>query len=200
MEDIKDQGESDYDLALGDLSLYALPEESAEYTPEGGVDLSLFGVEAAVLPSALVKFDGDDEVPITHNQAVRVFEAPLNEWDPPFVNVDLGALYFLGPRWARLGGDGVSFSINAPLGFEDGDTAVIYLLGSYSSDWGDASVEDVPDFMYLDADGNCVNDNAQSSLTMVADGVFQACGEVTVEGGKIVTPPLPRLTWVGIGR
>ncbi len=200
MADIADQGEDDFDLDLGDLALYLLPEESAAYTQDSCTSLSLFGVEATFPSDALVKQSGDAEVPIDHEQEIHVFEAPLERWDPPFVDVELDALYFLGPRWARLAGGGVPLSIEAPPGLEEGETAPLYLLGGFTSNWGDASVKDTPDFMYLDGDGACVNDNGQSDLARVDDGTFQNCGEVKVKNGRMVTPPLPRLTWVGVGR
>ena len=197
--DISDTGEGDYDLNLGDIPLYALPAETATFIPGEGAEVSLFGLSFTLGPEDLVKFDGDEEMPPEHVQLIRVFKAPLDEWNPPFVEASLSALYFIGPRWARLAGDGVQLTIEAPEDLADGDEVTMYLLGSFGTDWGDEAISDRPDFMYLDNEGHCTHDTGAPGLEWAADGVFQACGRAVVENGRITTPNVPRLTWVGIG-
>lgn len=198
--DISDLGDDDFDLDLGEMKLYALPDEAAVFSPASGADVSMFGLSYTLDKNALVKYDGDAETPPDHDQALPVFKAPLDEWNPPFVTTPLSALYFLGPRWARLAGDGVPLTIEAPTDLSDGDEVTVYLLGSYTPAWGDETVTDRPDFIYVDTEGHCINDNGALDLEWVEEGVFQACGRVTVQNGRITTPPIPRLTWVGIGR
>ena len=199
-ETVSDNGTDDFDLDIGELAVYALPEESATYTSADGAEIDLSGLTATIPPDGLIKQDGGEEISIDYKQAVRVFEAPLDEWTPPFADVPLSALYFMGPRWARLAGDGVPLTIDAPPGLEEGDEVPVYLLGSYGSDWGDPEVSDDPDFLYVTPNGRCVNDTGEADLDWTADGVFQPCGTATVENGRLTTPPLPRLTWVGLGR
>ncbi len=198
--DISDTGDTDYNLDLGDIILYALPEEAAVFSPGKGADVSLSGLSFILGPNDLVKYDGDKEIPPDTDQPIRVFKAPLDEWAPPFVTENLSVLYFIGPRWARLSGDGVPLTIEAPGDLSEGDEVTVYLLGSYGTDWGNEDVFDLPDFMYLDADGRCIHDTGDLSLNWVEDGVFQNCGRTTVQNGRIVTPNVPRLTWVGIGK
>ncbi len=198
-ETISDKGESDFDLDIGELFLFALPSDSTVYQPSEGAVISTLGLTTVLEPGVLVKFDGSSEVAPEHEQEIRVFKAPLEIWTPPFVDKKLSALYFISPRWARLKGGGVSLTIDAPEDFEDNTTATIYLLGGYDSYWGDENLLDQPSFIYVDELGDCVNDSGAGELQMVEDGIMHSCGQALVKNRKIVTPPIPRFTWIGIG-
>ena len=199
--DISDKGEDDFDLDLGNLSLFRLPDSGEVYDPETGVVVDRDGLRFEVPPEGIVKRVVDEDVPIDHTQEIVVFRAPLDVWSPPFASdLSLDALYFVTPEWAKLAGEGVSFSVALPSGGSETDTGTLFLLGGYTSKYGDTAVRDRSAFIYRDATGNCINTDDDESLEMVADGVFGDCGVVSVEEGRIVTPPIPRFTWVGIGR
>jgi hypothetical protein len=202
LEDISDQGEDDYDYDVGELSLYEMPDESAVYTPEDGVTVNLSGVAFTLEASSLVKTDLTGDVPVTHDQEIRVFKAPLDEWDPPFADVSLDALYLITPRWAKISGASPTLTVEPPEGWHDGDAGDLFLLGGYNSDWGDADMLDIGESIYRSEEENiCVTNCADcDDLTPVEDGVLTQCGVAEMQGDRIVTSPLPRLTWVGISR
>ncbi len=199
--EISDRGEADYDLDLGTLSLYTLPNTGATYEPDTGLSASLEGVQLGLSPGGIVKHVDDEDVPIAHPQDISVFKAPLDTWDPPFSEVDLSALYFISPRWAKTAGGGLPLSIEAPDGFQEGDEARFFLLGGYISEFGDASVRDRADFIYRNDEGACVNPpfSGTAGWTEIPDGKFADCGTVRALNGRILTPPIPRFTWIGIG-
>ena len=198
-EEISDLGDDDFDYAVGDLSLYELPAESAVYTPAGGASVNLSGVAFELAPGALVKAAVSEDVPIAHDQEIRVFEAPLDEWTPPFVDVELDALYLITPRWAKLSGDGVVLAIDPPSSWQEGDTGELYLLGGFVSEWGDPDVISKGEHIYLAEDHSACLASGEG-LETVEDGVLAGCGSAEVTGDRIVTAPIPRFTWVGIGR
>jgi hypothetical protein len=202
LEDISEQGEEDYDYDVGDLSLYEMPEESATYTPEDGVTVDLSGVAFTLEASSLVKADLTGDIPIDHEQQIRVFEAPLDDWNPPFADKPLDALYLVTPRWAKISGTAPELTVEPPQGWQDGDTGDLFLLGGYNSDWGDADMIDIGESIYRSEEENlCVTKCADcEDLTPVEDGELTKCGVAEMQGDRIITSPLPRLTWFGIGR
>jgi hypothetical protein len=212
---ISDEGDDDFELDVGSLTLYKVDSQCSApspgavtpicgYVPDIGATVDEAGVAFELPPESLVKAGSDGDIPITHDQSIAVFEAPLDDWAPPFMNDDIAdgiaALYFISPRWAKIAGDGVPLSIALPDGWSAGDTGTLYLLGGYVSRWGDAAEKDMPAFIYRNAEGNCVNDDGSDDLEAVGEGELTPCGEVTVRDGRLVTPPIPRFTWVGIGR
>jgi hypothetical protein len=198
--DISDRGADDFDLDVGTLSLYTLSDEAALFDPSDGVSVDLDGLAFDLPKDGIVKRVKDTDEPIDHLQEIRVFEAPLEDWQPPFAAASLDALYFISPRWAKLAGQGAVLSIDPPEGWEDGDQGVLHLLGGYTSSFGDVAVRDRSAYIYRDDGGQCVNTDEPESLERIADGDLAACGAVSMIQGKLVTAPIPRFTWVGISK
>lgn len=198
--DISDLGDDDYDYDVGPLALYELPTENAVYAPDTGAAVDLGNVSFELAPHQLVKTDISEDVPIAHNQAVSVFEAPLDEWAPPFVDTPIEALYLIAPRWAKLAGDGVSLSIAPPDGWSEGDAGTLYVLGGYVTEWGDPEEMSTGGYLYVSDDrSSCQNEGDDTeNLERIEDGVFSECGRIELIDGRLVTSPLPRFTWVGI--
>jgi hypothetical protein len=203
-DQISDEGPDDYTYDLGDLHLYKLPTNaSGVYRPLTGANINASGFSLIMPADSLVKNDRNiGDVPITENQEIRIFKAPLDTWDPPFAK-NMDALYFIDPNWAKIAGDGVSVSIDAPSNWSDGDIGSLFLLGGYISNWGNPDVVDSAAYIYFkDVNGtpNCVNNNDGSigDEEEIHEGEFANCGKAVYDGGKIVTDPMPRFTWVGI--
>jgi hypothetical protein len=199
-EDISDLGPEDFDLNLGTLSLFALPEEGATYDPELGVRVDLFGIGFELGPGGIVKRVIDDDEPIAHLQEIYVFRAPLDTWNPPFADTPLSALYFISPRWAKLADPGAPLLIEPPSGWMPADEGRLLLLGSYTSSYGDNAVRDRSSYIFRNADGECINTDETESFERIEDGELADCGSVMTTGGQLLTPPIPRFTWVGISR
>jgi hypothetical protein len=199
-EDISDSGEDDFDLNVGILSLYTLPPGGATFDPAAGASVDLDGLAFELPAGGIVKRVVEDDIPIDHEQAVRVFKAPLDTWNPPFGDSPLDALYFIAPRWAKLAGEGVALSLEPPPGWADGDVGTVLLLGGYTSNYGDDAVRDRSAFIYRGDDGRCINSDDHDALEQVDDGVFTACGTATMTSGRLVTSPIPRFTWIGISK
>jgi hypothetical protein len=198
--DISDKGPNDFDLDIGVLSLYVLPDEAAVFEPSAGASVDLTGLAFDLPPDGIVKRVKDTDEPIDHPQDIRVFKAPLDTWQPPFVTTPLSALYFIAPRWAKLAGPGAVLSVDPPEGWDEGDGGRLYLLGGYTSSFGDIAVRDRSAYIYRDADGACINTDESEGLERIADGDFAACGTVSMVQGKLLTAPVPRFTWVGISK
>lgn len=198
--DVSDLGESDFDLDLGDLALYRLPPSSVTYTPGQAASVDTGDIAFEVPADGLVKRPLGDEqdVPLENPQPIRVFEAPLSEWSPPFVETPPDALYYLAPRWAKLAAPGVALSIAPPAGWRDGNTGTMRLLGRLATDFEADEGLDASEHIYRDDNGICINTDDDSTVEQVEDGFLEPCGPVEMVDGRIVTPPIPRFTWVAI--
>jgi hypothetical protein len=200
--EISDQGQTDYDLDVGPLSVFELPEESATYSPETGARVDLFGLSFEIPAGGLVKrpLGADEDLPVENAQEIHVFKAPLDEWDPPFLTAKPDALYYISPRWAKLASPGITLSFEPPEGWNGGDTGVLRLLGRWSVGF---EVDEGPmtsEYMYRAADGLCINTDDKENHERMADGFMADCGSVEMTGGRVVTDPIPRLTWVAVAK
>ncbi|MFO8071933.1 MAG: hypothetical protein R6V85_08660 [Polyangia bacterium] len=169
-QEVSDGGQNDFDFDSGDQIYWALPDESASYTAAGGATVDgLFGVSFEAAAGDL----GDEDFEI------RVLEAPLDQWAPPFAppGVDLDALYYLAPYF-QPSAAGLELEIDAAAaGWSGTDAGTVYMLGDY--------VEGE----YLHCGGE-----------EVAVGKMVGCGSAAHDQGKIVTDPISRLGWIGLAR
>ncbi len=201
-EDISDEGAHDLDLHLGRLAVYELPEASATYSPEDGADVDLEGITFVLPGGGIVKrpLGIDEDVPVENPQEIRVFKAPLDEWDPPFVDDPPDALYYLSPHWAKIPTPGVRLSIEPPEGWRDGDTGRVELLGRWATHFAVNEGPISSEYMYRTDEGLCINTDDTDSYDRMYDGFMADCGEAEVVDGRIVTSPLPRFSWVALYR
>lgn len=197
--DISDGGSDDFTLDVGDLALYELSASSETFVPSSGVVVDLEGVSFELPPEGLVKESLNGEVsPLEYEHEIRVFKAPLEQWDAPFLETTPDALYFIGPRWAQVDDPGVTLSLEPPDGWSDGDVGKMILLGSWRTDYATSEGLIHSDYMYRTVDGLCVNDSEGNE--QIAEGFVAECGEIEMTNGRIVTPPIPRLTWIAISK
>jgi hypothetical protein len=83
--------------------------------------------------------------------------------------------------------DGTILHIDPPDGWLDGDTGKLYILANYNPN----------NYLTPLSDGTaCVWSN--STIDAVEAGVLGECGTFAVTDGKIVTPPIPFLGWIGL--
>jgi hypothetical protein len=173
-EQISDQSSEDTVFDLGVHYLYELPAEKVAYTASGGATVDLSGVQFDVAPGELGEADIE----------LGVFKFPIDEWVPPFIGnpyhtstvPSVDALYFLIPYWSQVAtGDGVVLSITPPDGWTDGDPGKIYVLG----DWYD---------YFMEYPGG--EDVPRGELVEWSDVIW--------EGGRVVTAPIPVLSWVAL--
>ena len=200
--EISNEGETDYNLDLGMLPLYELPEESATYDPATGASVDLFGLSFELPQNGLIKRPRatDEDQPIEHQQEIRVFKAPLDVWNPPFVETKPDALYYIAPRWAKIADPGAQLTIEPPAGWVDGDTGILHLLGAWTSAY---KVDEGPmksEYVYRDENGRCINTDDDSSVEQVHDGFFTECGTAEMRDGRVVTSSIPRFSWVAISK
>jgi hypothetical protein len=186
----KDVSGGDYDL--GKLQLHKLNGDSEKYTALDGATVDMKGVSYSLVPGALEEwvFDsvaGQMVMQPIEKADLRVFKASLDDGKPPFNYLGLDALYYLGPYWTKVKNYGVVLSIEAPGGEPDGTTGTLYMLSNDSPKGGLA---------YFDGLRHCVW--VDNSSDHYAESALANCGQVVVIEGKVVTPPVPILGWVGI--
>lgn len=195
-EAVSDKGADDYEYDLGTLVLYELPAEKVDYSAEDGASVDVSGVSFHLPAKSLVgrEWDQDatDFVDVPAETAeIRVFEAPLDGWKPPFDTVGLDALYFIAPRWAKLAGEGVSLSIAPPDGWSEGDTGTLYIL---ADDVGGLGT--MPEYIVGNDSGECLT--SVDVLDKEPGGELADCGVAEMKDGRVITPPIPRLSWIGL--
>ncbi len=187
-QDISD----DCSYNLGKLSLYTLPKDGVSYTRQNGAGIDIAGVSFELEPGSLVENVLDDagtemvDKPIDE-AVIKVFKAPLNEWNPPFNYIDLDAVYFIGPYWTKLAGEGVRLSIDPPEGWSEGDTGTFYMLSNY-----------VPGNLIARSGDreSCIWQGLM--IDYVRESELAECGTAVVKDGKVVTPPIPMTAWIGL--
>ena len=196
-EDISDGGSDDHTLDIGNLALYELPSTSETYVPSTGATVDLEGVSFELPPDGLIKESLKRELtPLELEHEIRIFEAPLDEWEPPFSETLPDALYYVGPRWAQVADPGVVLSLAPPDGWSEGDVGTMALLGSWRTTYANYEGLIRSEYMYLTDAGRCVNESDENER--VPEGFTAECGEVEVKEGRIITPPIPRLTWIAV--
>ncbi len=200
-EDISDQGEDDFHYDIGIIKLYELPNESVAYSAKSGASINLSDVTFDLDADSLLGETYDEnlkelvDAPI-QNATIKVFKAPLSDWDVPFSPGDIDALYYISPYWVRLKDQGISLTIEPPDNWTEGNRGTLFILGSFASDVAEAS-----GYIYKtsDSNGRCLADNCEAcDYSTVKEGAFTDCGSVTFENGKLITTPIPRFGWIGI--
>jgi hypothetical protein len=173
-EQVSDLSPDDFDLDVGVHYFYDAPEQTSAYTPETGASVDLDGVQIDIQPGEL----GDEDLEIG---ALRF---PIDEWVPPFVDNPLleetvgsvDVLYFFVPYWTGVAeGTGLVLSIEPPDGWTEVDTGKVYVLGDF-----------VLDYLYFPDE------------TIVPRGEFVEWGDTSYLDGRLLTPPIPRLGWIGL--
>ncbi len=198
--EISDEGEDDVTLDIGDLALYELPAESVPYASSTGAVVDLAGLSFSLPKDGLVKqLFGGDTVPLEFEHDVRVFKAPLDEWDPPFMTDEPDVLYYISPRWSMVAEPGLVLSIEPPDGWADGDEGTVTLLGSWRTPYAVDEGLFRSDYIYRNDNGRCVN-TENDDFERIPDGFPADCGNAEMVGGRIITAPIPRLTWVAISK
>jgi hypothetical protein len=110
--------------------------------------------------------------------------------------VALDALYYIAPHWAKLAGEGVILTVEAPPGWQGGDTGILYLLGDY-----DPGLGGMAEYVFMGSGDEplCTGDETMPE-SRISSGTLGECGVVHYTEGKLVTSPIPRFSWVGVGR
>lgn len=195
----KDISPDDFTLDVGDLALYELPSAQETFVPSSGAVVDLEGVSFELPPNGLVKESLTREVsPLELEHDIRVFKAPIEKWKPPFCETTPDALYFIGPRWAQVDEPGVTLSLEPPDGWSNGDVGKMTLLGSWRTTYSNYEGLIRSEYMYRTNDGLCVNES--EGHERIPEGFVAECGEIEMKNGRIVTPPIPRLTWIAISK
>lgn len=197
-EQVSDQGADDFEYDLGTLVLYELPEEKIPYTAADGASVDLSGVSFELPPESLIGREFDMEakefIDIPAEAAeIKVFKAPLDTWQPPFDDVGLDALYYIAPRWAKLAGAGVTLSIEPPAGWSEGDKGTLYILADDVP-----GLSEMAEYIATQKDGVCMT--STDILEKEPGGELANCGTVEMVGGRLITAPIPRLSWIGISK
>ncbi len=203
-DEVSDLGEDDLDFNLGTLTLYELPTSGVSYDATNGASVDMDGMSFELSPEALIAHAWDSETsefsdnPV-EEATIKVLKTPAN-WDAPFDEMGMDALYFIGPYWAKLAGSGTALTIEPPDGWSDGDTGTIYILGEALMGLGEsmeyiAEASECPEPQPTCLE--CVNES-DPLAEHVEIGKMAGCGSAVFEGGKIVTSPIPRFGWIGI--
>lgn len=175
-EQVSDEGPDDFDLYMGEHYRYPTPVESVQYTPSGGAAVNIAGIEFELAPGEI----GDE----SHD--IRVLKFPLDEWVPPFVGnplleesiEELDVLYYITPYWTEIvGTEGVVYKITPPEGWPEGENGKVYILGDFI--WGGLDI---------------------TEDTWAPIGQLYEWCDAKWENGKLVTDPIPRLSWIGLKR
>lgn len=194
-DEVSDQGPDDLDLDVGILYMYELPSEGVPYKADMGASVELSGVSFELPPSSLIGLVWDEseedfiDSPFAE-ATIKVFKAPLGEWDIPFDVVGLDALYYIAPYWTRIVSEEVRLSIDPIEGWSEGDKGKVYMLGEMR-----AGLAEMPESISVEGQ-QCIT--ACDECEEVEIGELSQCGSAELKDGKIVTAPIPRLGWVGI--
>ncbi len=200
-EEVSDQGHNDVIFDVGTLILYELPAEGVPYNAQNGATVEMSGLSFEMPPGSLIAKDGDIDKPVDKS-TIKILKAPA-DWDAPFDEIGLDALYFIGPYWAELAKGGVPLHIDPPDGWTDGDIGVVYILSEAMMGLGASMgyITEVTD-QCANPDDPCPGclseDDPLSDYANI--GELTDCGTAVFKDGKVVTAPIPRFGWIGIER